>query len=179
MPSAVPLWVPLAVAFVGVAGTLAASVLTQLLNRRRDDKLWERERAERSEQWRREDAAKWLSERRAVYAEFLAVYDEWASVQSRAWQERRQLGAADEATRAALADMEKAGEKIFQTVRLIGAPEVAKCSQDLWLALGVDHGRVTDDAYAGDRELDYFDSLDMLEALVKAMRRDLGVDISR
>jgi hypothetical protein len=83
-----PLWVPLAVAVTGVLGTLSAAVFTQIWAARREDKRWirdreveeerwQREKVERREQWRREDRARWLAERRNIYAEYLLGLDTW------------------------------------------------------------------------------------------------------
>ncbi|NYF54797.1 hypothetical protein [Micromonospora purpureochromogenes] len=88
MSSGTPAWVVLAVAALGVLGTLAAAVITQVLSGRREARQWERqrahererwerERAERQEQWQREDHARWHQERHAAYAELLHRIEEW------------------------------------------------------------------------------------------------------
>jgi len=91
----------LALATVGIAGTLPGAALTQWLTtrreerkwrrereqdrvrwereRRRDDMRWERERAERREQWEREDAARWHRDQLGAYSELLAAIENWMS----------------------------------------------------------------------------------------------------
>ncbi|MEV6300398.1 hypothetical protein AB0M02_13415 [Actinoplanes sp. NPDC051861] len=90
-------YLPLIIAAVGILGTLAASVLTQWMNSRRDTKQWvrqkqlqderferereqealrwERERGERREQWQREDTARLHQERLSAYQTLLASFD--------------------------------------------------------------------------------------------------------
>jgi hypothetical protein len=72
--SSTPLWVPLVVAGIGVAGTLAGGVvgsaLTQRRADRREEKAWAREREREHEQWVREDEARTFEHRREAYIEF-------------------------------------------------------------------------------------------------------------
>jgi hypothetical protein len=62
-----PLWVPLVVAVVGVGGTLAGSILTQLQASRREERRWQQEREreqdvfERQRQYERD---RWLRDKR-------------------------------------------------------------------------------------------------------------------
>lgn len=83
--SSSPSWLPLAVALVGVSGTLAASILSQRWSWRLEDRRWQRqqdaeearwkrEREDRLAQWEREDRARWLADRRDNYAAALAQY---------------------------------------------------------------------------------------------------------
>ncbi|MEV4660156.1 hypothetical protein [Micromonospora sp. NPDC049301] len=91
MSSGTPVWVVLAVAAMGVVGTLAASVIAQVLSGRREARQWERqrehererwgrEREDRQEQWEREDHARWHAERLALYTELLQRIEEWDHV---------------------------------------------------------------------------------------------------
>jgi hypothetical protein len=72
--STTPSWLPLAVAGIGVVGTLAGGVAGALIAQRwadrRDDKAWARERAREHERWRREDEARTFEHRRAVFEDF-------------------------------------------------------------------------------------------------------------
>ena len=56
--STTPLWVPIVVAGIGVAGTLTAGIagglITQRWADRRDDKTWQRERLREQERWLRD-----------------------------------------------------------------------------------------------------------------------------
>ena len=71
--SSTPLWVPLVVAGIGVAGTLVAGIAGTLIAQRwanqRDDKTWAREREREQERWRREDEARTFEHRREAFEE--------------------------------------------------------------------------------------------------------------
>jgi len=72
--SSTPLWVPLVVAGIGVAGTLAAGVAGGLIAQRwatqREETAWTRERARERERWSREDESRTFELRREVFEEF-------------------------------------------------------------------------------------------------------------
>lgn len=85
-----PTWTVLAVAFVGVAGTLGAAVFTQVWSARREDRRWrqeqaaerirwERQQQERADLWRREDQLRRLGQRQEAYTQFLLAVAAWAS----------------------------------------------------------------------------------------------------
>jgi hypothetical protein len=69
--STTPLWVPIVVAGIGVAGTLiagiAGSLITQRWADRRDDKTRAHEAEREQERWRREDEARTFEHRREVF----------------------------------------------------------------------------------------------------------------
>jgi len=69
-----PLWVSIAVAGIGVAGTLTAGIAGALITQRwadqRDDKTWAREREREKERWRHEDEARTFEHRREVFEDF-------------------------------------------------------------------------------------------------------------
>jgi hypothetical protein len=66
MNSTVSVWVPLAVAGVGLASTFGAVILTRWADH------WDRR-----EQWRHEDAVRWYQERQQAYVRLMAALDEW------------------------------------------------------------------------------------------------------
>ena len=72
--STTPLWVPLAVAGIGVLGTLAGGVVGSIVTQRRadqrEDKAWARERERERERWAREDEARTFEHRREVLEDF-------------------------------------------------------------------------------------------------------------
>jgi hypothetical protein len=72
--SSTPLWVPLVVAGIGVAGTLTAGIagafMAQRWARQREEKAWGRERARERARWAREDEARTFELRREVFEEF-------------------------------------------------------------------------------------------------------------
>lgn len=75
--SSTPLWVPLAVAGLGVLGTLAGGVvggaITQRRADRREGKAWARDREREHERWAREDEARTFEHRREAYIDFYAA----------------------------------------------------------------------------------------------------------
>jgi hypothetical protein len=77
-----PLWVPIAVAGVGVLGTIVAGitgiVMTQRRADRRDDRIWARERERERERWAREDEARTFEHRRESYADFYEALKDMA-----------------------------------------------------------------------------------------------------
>ena len=72
--STTPLWVPLAVAGIGVLGTLTAGIAGGLVTQRwaneREDKAWARERERERDRWGREDEARTFEHRREVLEDF-------------------------------------------------------------------------------------------------------------
>ena len=78
------------VAGLGVAGTLGGTFFTRRWADRREDQRWgrdreaeemrwHREQENRHRQWQREDSARWLNERRAIYADYLLSISVWTS----------------------------------------------------------------------------------------------------
>jgi hypothetical protein len=69
-----PLWVPLAVAALGLLGTVVGAISGVLITQRRADKreveAWERESQRERERWAREDAARTFEQRRDAYIDF-------------------------------------------------------------------------------------------------------------
>jgi hypothetical protein len=66
-----PLWVPLAVAALAVAGTLAGVISTQAWNSRLEERRWAREAERLREAQAREDVNRTYEHRRAAYVDFL------------------------------------------------------------------------------------------------------------
>jgi hypothetical protein len=84
-----PTWTVIAVALVGVAGTLGAAVFTQIWSARREDRRWrqeqgaegtrwEREQQVRRDLWRREDQLRRVAQRQEAYTRFLSAVAAWA-----------------------------------------------------------------------------------------------------
>ena len=82
-----PLWLPLAVAGIGLLGTIIGTVTGVLIAQRRSDRrereAWQRERDRERQLWAREDALRNFEQRRDTYVSFyetlrktvLKVYD--------------------------------------------------------------------------------------------------------
>lgn len=143
----------LALAIVGITGTLLGALLTQWLTtrredrkwkrereqervrwereRRRDDMRWERERAERREQWDREDAARWQRDQLSAYSDLLSAIENWLGVASRSGPLAPQRTAI---SNLAAADLDNAWETIDKNVSSIEllAPEPVR-ARARWL----------------------------------------------
>ncbi len=192
--SSTPVWVPLAVAGVGVAGTLGATWLTRRSADRREDERWKREREaeetrwqrerdERREEWQREDAARWLTERKAVYAEFLLSLEVWRSAIMRAAVEGRTYKTLTEKTRASLYDLEQKSQSFLEILSMLAPEPTLNLAVESISTLGswtsyVD-STVSDKAADphADAKTDYFEqSIFNEQNLREAIRQDLGVD---
>lgn len=77
-----PLWVPLVVAVIGLAGTIAGTMAGVIITQRRSDRreavAWERERQRERERWAREDALRNFEARRDAYISFYESLREMA-----------------------------------------------------------------------------------------------------
>jgi hypothetical protein len=152
-------WVPLVAAVVAALTALGTTTITQALTRRRDDVRWQRERAERREQWRREDEARWLADRRSAYTQLLTALHEYESLTAALRGVR-----PDDADRRQLRDVASAAERARQAVLLIAAAPVAAA---------------TDAALAAIRrgDADPGSAPGGFTPLHRAMRADLGVAV--
>ncbi|MEU7790118.1 hypothetical protein [Amycolatopsis sp. NPDC049159] len=84
MGSQVPVWIPIVVALLGLAGVLA----TQLLSGRREAKRMAEETAREERRWQREREARTHETRAGAYAELLGVLEAFDSVLFRALRSR-------------------------------------------------------------------------------------------
>ncbi|WP_433265460.1 hypothetical protein ACQPWR_00125 [Micromonospora vinacea] len=75
MQATTPLWVPIIVAALGVAGAVTAALLTQLLSKRREDERWQRDREEDRIRWQREKEGRLRELRIRLYVD-LSEYAE-------------------------------------------------------------------------------------------------------
>jgi hypothetical protein len=162
MSTATPLWVPLLVAAFGVAGTVTAAVLTQILTRRRDRQRWQIERDERREQWRREDAARWLADRRTAYAELLAALHEQHALLISARRLTAEGRRPDAAATARQDQVRETLQRSRHAAGLLAGPPVAQ-PMDALIDLVLD---------PADRDLSDFP--DRFARLRDHMRDDLG-----
>jgi hypothetical protein len=188
-----PLWVPLVVAALGVTGTFLAAYYTRRWADRREDQRWtrerqaeearwKRERDERREQWEREDHARWMAERRLVYAEFLQRIDTWRWALVKAQGEIERDGDLSRQSTTELEDLDTSHRETYETITLLAPAEIvemaASCS--LTLSFWTDNiaGPVGDDASEKAEENHRYE-MDIpgeIQRLRKAIRQDLGVD---
>jgi hypothetical protein len=173
MSSATPLWVPLVVAVVGVGGTLSASVVTQVLTRRRDEQRWSIERDERTEQWRREDAARWLADRRAAYADLLTALHEQHALLLRGLRLTAEGRRPDAAATARLESLRETLQRARHAAGLLASPAVARSAGALADVLARHTDRVLDGG-AGDDGADLDGFAEALDRLGADMRDDLA-----
>jgi hypothetical protein len=138
-----PTWTVLAVAFLGVAGTLGAAVFTQVWSTRREDRRWRqeqaaeeqrwhRERKEREEQWQREDHLRARQQRQEAYTGFLLAVANWASATYTVVIDRPDsAGQLTPAELARLTGLAEQAEASCVPVRLQGSGEVADASDEV------------------------------------------------
>lgn len=136
-------WTVLAVAFVGVAGTLSVAVFTQIWSTRREDRRWrqeqeaegarwERQQQERRDQWRRGDQLRRVAQRQEAYTQFLLAVAAWASaaymlIVDGGGQQR--VPAAEDLSR--LAGLVDQAEAARLPLRLNGSEEVSAASEEV------------------------------------------------
>lgn len=137
-----PTWTVLAVAFVGVAGTLGAAVFTQIWSARREDRRWrqeqaaesrrwERQQEERRDQWRREDELRWVAQRQEAYTQFLLAVAAWASAAYALILDGDQPGVPGSDRLARLSALVDQAEAARVSLRLHGSDEVSATSEEV------------------------------------------------
>jgi hypothetical protein len=145
-----PWWTAILAASVATIGVVVGAWITQRRTDKREERRWqreaeerraqwERERAERYGQWEREDKVRWHADRRAHYADAIAVLDDWGR-HTVAWDINPEL----------LAEQAPPVLKALALAGLIAGPETA--DQVRYLADGVT--ALTD--YAGSAAADTF-----------------------
>ena len=168
-------------AVIGVAGTVCGVAVTQLANRRAEKARWDREKAARLEQWKREDQARWMADRRQVYADYLASLDDWNKTLQIALLKLRLTGKISGGLRNRVKNAATVNQKRYEIVSLMAPGAIVLLARECM----VKHS--TFDAYLHDPDLfseTEDDELDDLleqtwtptEKLRDAIRVDLGVD---
>jgi hypothetical protein len=194
VPSQSPVWVPLLVAFVGLASAavgavvaVAVAVLTQLFTQRREREQealrWQREREERREHWEREDAERWRRDRRAAYAELLVAVERWLDVarveKPHPLTGRREVSReGQERLRAAHAEIDKAQI----AVELLAPESIRGRVRALYVATGSFPNLVNGIDRRPDEEIEHvadewFDKIARNHQTVRELiRKDLGIE---
>jgi hypothetical protein len=138
-----PTWTVLAVAFLGVAGTLGAAVFTQMWSTRREERRWrqeqladrqrwERQQQERRDQWQREDQLRAAQDRQEAYTQFLLAVAKWASAADAvvvARGERASTPTTEELAR--LGTLVEQAEASCVPLRLHGSDQVSVASDEV------------------------------------------------
>lgn len=168
-----PLWVSLVIAGLGLAGTLLAGLLTQLLQARH-----ERERLALVTE--NEDRHRWAATRAELYAELLAGISEW-----RTWA-RSLRYSAPTVPSAALRKppdgrfITHDAERILAQIDLVGTPAVRSSARGLWLWVATSSFALAEGGRSEKNRDEFMRGVeDSYSECVAAMREDLGVrDVS-
>jgi hypothetical protein len=188
-----PLWVPLVVAAFGVAGTFLAAFYARKSADKREDQRWTREREaeesrwrrerdERREQWEREDHARWLAERRIIYAEYLQRLDAWRLALVKAEVEARRNAGLSRDSATELEHLYASHNKTYETISLLAPAAIVDMAATCSLTLGfwTDNLVVYFDRDGSEKREENSgyerDIYGQIEHLGKAIRQDLGVD---
>ena len=165
------LWVPLAVAALGLLSTLVGVLLTQRRSDRRENTSWKRERERERERWAREDAARTFEHRREAYADF---YESLRQTALAAYNHGMGLG--DHADDGQLGEgWQTATYRKLQHLRLYGSSVVDAAASEAysaawWWGFKTDWGKADHGFYEHQERYDVG-----AEELLLALRRDLGV----
>lgn len=176
-----PVWVTLLVAALGVLGTLAAGLLAQSRTAAREQERArqevEREAARWSEQATRDEARRWLAERRAVYASFLVAVSRWERYIAAKRDQRVDRNGGVVPIDAGV--HEDAVDHAYATVQVVGAaaPVVAAHAAYEALVLAMVHLEATH--FSATRlEETLAQAREGIGAFISAVRRDLELDES-
>jgi hypothetical protein len=180
-----PLWVPLAVALVGLLGTAGGAIGGVLITQRRADKreadAWERELERERARWGREDAARTFEQRRAAYIDFYQANAHTPELISEYVMAR--LRGDKEAKSPSFWSPE--AEERFQTLQIYASPRVTEVARE---AQGAYQKMVLElIKWQGDQEEDIIEKLDepmdrwklSVHKLLAAIRKDLGIPDDR
>jgi hypothetical protein len=190
------------IAILGIAGTLAATFVTQWLNGKRDEKQWQRqkqlqderherdlvqeearwsrERVERADQWEREDAARLHQDRLKTYVELMAAVQRVSALcyQASLLTESRPPE-PDNFLRflEGWAQAVDCFKKTFVAVELIASPEVfAKLTLVHYHALVSDTGRIVAERDLSAVKLIGSDS-QLIGSLISSLRDQLRQEL--
>jgi hypothetical protein len=128
--------------------------------------------------------ARWLTDRRAVYAEYLLSLEAWKSAIVEAEIESRTNGAAlAEGTRAALSDLEQKSQSVYEIISILAPIPIVSLAGASFTTLML-WGHYLESTPSGknvnsyeDAEDDYYDKSYSEGVLLReAIRQDLGVD---
>jgi len=182
-----PTWTVLAVAFLGVAGTLGAAVFTQFWSARRedrrwrqeqlaDDQRWRRQQQERRELWQREDQLRTAQQRQDAYAHFLLSVAKWASAANSVVIERSEHGRIPtEEELSRWADLVEQAETACVPLRLYGSEEVADLADEVCRVMLSTVRAVTEDPLDPDSvDQARFEFRRTTEQTLAQVRADLG-----
>jgi hypothetical protein len=180
MTGSTPIWVPLAVAVIGLTatmiGTIAGVLITQRRSDRREQLTWEREREREREVWVREDAARTFDLRRDAYVAFYEAVDRALGAvvaQYRDLAARRVERGGGELS----ADLFVAVFQSMEKVSIYGSKSVTIVARDMYETVSI-FGNVLSKGKANvPKDIDEFQRglRERIDNLLDVMRINLGI----
>lgn len=135
MASTTPSWVPLAVAAVGVLGTLSAAIFTQILTARREDRRRREDRDEadrrRQKDYEEQEERRLQTTRQTVYVDMSMSFQAWHDNLILAWKAGDQGVELSETWAAQLNECEMRFSRSFAELVLVGTPNVVYLASKL------------------------------------------------
>jgi hypothetical protein len=123
-------WLGLGTAFIGVAGTLAASVITYTLASKQERRRWLQEKEDRALLWERENALRFHGEKRIMYSEFIGKMHLWHTQMSS--QLHDEFGGQAYGPDGEFAKFETEITTLRAQLDLIAPPRVRTAAEVLW-----------------------------------------------
>jgi hypothetical protein len=177
MSATVSVWVPLAVAGVGLVSTFGAWFLTRWADRR-----------DRREQWQHDDSLRWQQDRQHAYAGLMAALDEWdrefSSVVATFKVDAR-LNTSTEVDAGALTRLGRAANEAAALVRLMAPEVVSELAESTIkdrrqfrtsLALRIVGAKLDNPSDFTELDARWDQLLKKTDRLREAMRDDLGIE---
>lgn len=169
-----PLWVPILVAIVGVLGTLSAAIFTQIWAANRENERWVRERAAEEKRWEREDHARWLEERKTVYAQLLLGLDALDEGLRKAETQLRAVGRIEDVMLSQMKILAESAGQIYESLRLIAPNQITELGGLIMQSqfvrkMNLEADRLEDVQDAAERG-------ERSRKLYSALRADLGIE---
>lgn len=134
--SQVPIWIPIVVGVIGLFGVIVG----QLINARREDSRWEREKEREELRWKRDHEKEmrerdfeheryWLDRRVEVYGQLLNASREWADVARRTNYPYLDMTAGKQTDKFAAADTKL--DEAVTLIEIFGSDELIDLTKSL------------------------------------------------
>ncbi|MEU4954430.1 hypothetical protein [Streptomyces lavendulae] len=178
-------YIGLAVAVVGVAGTLMASVLSPRLLARIQSEQFTREQRAAEAQWLREQQVAGLARRREAYANVNASFRRYRThLLNFLWTVHK--GAVTEAAREVIEEARRDHHSVFAAAQIVASARVLAelntmtrtLSETYRRIMCLEEGDPDPDGSFEELKADFTRLWDQWEEMLGAMRADLGVEES-
>lgn len=178
-------YIGLAVAVVGVAGTLMASVLSPRLLARIQSEQFTREQRAAEAQWLREQQVAGLARRREAYANVNASFRRYRThLLNFLWTVHK--GAVTEAAREVIEEARRDHHSVFAAAQIVASARVLAelntmtktLSETYRRIMCLEEGNPDPDGSFEELKADFTRLWDQWEEMLGAMRADLGVEDS-